>query len=90
MKFSAASLAFLASTANAVGQPGVPPLTLFPTYPPGHDPSDLVHLVPKHQNSLHYRENGKSGMYHRDDTMQKIRKREYNLIEDRKPSRISK
>lgn len=62
--FLAVSLAFLASTASALGQSDLPPVTLVPAHPPGHDAYDLDHLVPDIQQSLHFRESGMSGMYH--------------------------
>ena len=46
MMFLAVSLAFLASTAKALGQSNLPPVTLVPAHPPGHDAYDLDHLVP--------------------------------------------
>ena len=35
--------------------------TLCPTYPPGHDATDLVHLEPNLSHDLHFREAGKTG-----------------------------
>ena len=64
MMFLAVSLAFLASTAKALGQSNLPPVTLVPAHPPGHDAYDLDHLVPDIQQSLHFRESAMSGMYH--------------------------
>lgn len=37
--------------------------TLYPTHPPGHNATDLVHLEPNLSHALHFREAGKLGSF---------------------------
>ncbi|KAF5855301.1 hypothetical protein ETB97_009471 [Aspergillus alliaceus] len=44
---------------NAHPRSILPPKVLHPTYPPGHNPFDLQHLIPRLDHSLYFAEKGK-------------------------------
>ncbi|KAL2822685.1 hypothetical protein BDW59DRAFT_163667 [Aspergillus cavernicola] len=45
---------------NAHPRSIVPPKILHPTHPPGHDPLNLEHLIPRSDHSLYFTEKGKT------------------------------